>query len=281
MTATFSSPLFPRELAVDIRLDDDPRYKGSIHEDSVARARGYKAALIPGAFIYGHISRVALHAWGAGWTVHGGMGAQFRKPVYNGDRLVIRAGALEGDARMRRAKISAVNEDGEEVAIGWIGMPDGVPSMPDVTAWCVIPRPDTPPAVEAGGLRRGMPLTTADQILTEADFQASLSAFGESDPFYREEGVVHSGCLMRLAMGDTHRSFQFPSPVVLTAVDAQHFAQVKPGQRLSIVGAVADAYLRKGKYYVESEEFLLADGQLVARFVRTQIYAYEAKTSGR
>ena len=86
--------------------------------------------------------------------------------------------------------------------------------------------------------------------------------------------LVHSGCLMRLAMGDTNNSFPFPSPVVLVAVDAQHYSTVRPGQRLATVGRVTAAYERKGKHYFENEEFLLADGNVSARFHRTSIYAH-------
>lgn len=279
MTQDASRAAFPRDLAVDIRLDDDPRYKGSIHDDAVARARGYKAALIPGAFVYGHVSRVALQAWGKVWTERGGMSINFRRPVYNGDRIVVRAGALEGDAGMRRADVNVINEEGEEVATGWIGLPDGPPVPPDISPFPLTPRPEIPPAVAAGSLQPGIFLTTADRVLTDGDFEASLRAFDEKEQFYKDQGIVHSGCLMRLAMGDTHRSFRFPAPVVLTGVEAQHFAQVRPGQRLAVVGAVAGAYARKGKHYFESKEFLLADSRLVARFLRTQIYAYDAPSA--
>lgn len=275
MTDNSSSPTFPRDLAIDIRLDDDPRYKGSIHEDAVAKARGYKAALIPGAFVYGHVSRVALQAWGEAWMARGGMGIDFRRPVYNGDRIVMRAGALGGNADMRRADVSVVNEEDEEVAKGWIGLPDAPPARPDISGLSIIPRPETPPVVKVGELHPGMPLTTADRVLSEADFRASLKAFDETERFYADKAIIHSGCLMRLAMGDTHNSFSFPSPMVLTATEAQHFGLVRPGERLAVVGSVAGAYERKGKHYLQSEEFLLADRRLVARFLRTQIYGYD------
>ncbi|MCJ9749236.1 hypothetical protein MOV61_00735 [Neorhizobium sp. BETTINA12A] len=268
-------PVFPRDLTVYIKLDNDPRYIGTIHDDAVARTRGYKAALIPGAFVYGHISRVALQAWGEAWTRRGGMGARFRRPVYNGDRLLIRAGILEGDGAMRRAQVLVTNEEGEEVASGWVGLPDGAPVVPDISAFAPIPRPAVPSKGDVGSLRPGMSLTTANRVLTQGDFEASLRAFGEGEPFYKREGIVHSGCAMRLAMGDAHNSFRFPSPVVLTEIETQHFAQVRPGQRLATVGQVAQVYQRKGKHYLGTEEFLLADGLLVARFRRTQIYAYD------
>lgn len=272
---TETEALFPRSLVVDIRLDDDPRYKGSIHDDAVARARGYKAALVPGAFVYGHIGRVAVEAWGLAWLERGGMGASFRRPVYNGDRLTISASALSGDADMRRSAIVATNMDGEEVASGWIGLPDLSPSLPDLSAFAVLPRPDPAPAVSIGQLRPGMPLTTADRVLTDEDFRRSLSAFDEHHLLHARDAIVHPGCMMRLAMGDTHNSFRFPSAIVLTAVEAQHFACVRPGQRLTTVGKIADAWVRNGKHYFQSEEFLRADGRLVARFLRTQIYGYE------
>jgi acyl dehydratase len=272
---TTLSDLFPRQLTVDIRLDDDPRYKGTIHDDAVARARGYKAALVPGAFVYGHIGRVAVEAWGRPWAESGGMGARFRRPVYNGDRLTISATALAGNAAMRRAEIAVVNEEGEEVASGWVGLPDTPPPAPDTQGYGILPRPAVPPMVAAGGLKVGMPLTTADKALTDEEFRKSLAAFDERHPLHAREGIVHSGCLMRLAMGDTNNSFKFPSPVVLTAVETQHFGLVRPGQRLATVGRIADAYLRKGKYYLESEEFMSADGVPVAWFLRTQIYGYE------
>jgi len=279
MTQDAFDAAFPRDLTVDIRLDDDPRYKGSIHEDAVARARGYKAALVPGAFVYGYVSRIALQAWGEAWIARGGMGVNFRRPVYNGDRIVIRTGALAGDAVMRRADVTVTNEEGEEVAAGWVGLPDASPVPPDISAFSLFARPEILPAVDAGTLHPGMPLTTANRVLTDGDFKASLRAFGESEPFYEREGIVHSGCLMRLAMGDTHQSFRFPSPIVLTGIVTQHFAEVRPGQRLAVVGAIAGAYSRKGKHYFESEEFLLADGRLAARFLRTQIYAYDMASS--
>jgi hypothetical protein len=266
---------FPQTLTVQIQLDDDPRYKGSIHDDSVARARGYKAALVPGAFVYGHISRVAVGAWGTDWAERGAMAARFRRPVYNGDILKIRAAALLGGAEMRRASISVVNADQEEVATGWVGLPDAAYPPPPPSDCETILRPEVPPNVEAGALRPGLPITTGDSILTEAEFRASLRAFGERHPIYDEPAFVHSGCLMRTAMRDTNSSFRFPAPVVLVAAEAQHFAIVRPGQRLATAGQITNTSVRKGKHYFESEEILTADGTPVARFVRTSIYAYE------
>lgn len=264
---------FPRDLHVHVVLDDAPHYKGSIHDDVVARARGYKAALIPGAFVYGHISRVAIEAWGERWAATGAMAARFRKPVYNGDELVVSAGALADDGGFARAQVSVRNGDGEEVATGWIALPHEPQFPPDAGQLLVLPSPAVPTAVQPGELVVGMPLYSRDRELTADEFAASLLAFGEEHPLYTDPGFVHSGMLMRIAMGDTNSGWKFPAAVVLVAVETQHFATVSPGQRIKISGQVAEVYERKGKHYFVSEEFMIADDRaVVARFRRTQIY---------
>jgi acyl dehydratase len=246
---------FPRMLRLPIRLDDDPGYRGSVHDDAVARRMGFKAALVPGAFVYGHISRIAVDAWGVDWLRHGLMGARFRRPVHDGDVLTAEVSALADTGPDRRSEISLRNEDGEEVATGWVGMPLADPAPPPVADCPVLPLPDPPPAVEPGGMVVGTRL-------------------GSRHPLYLAGGLVHSGCLIRRTMFDANRSFRFPAPVVFVAGEAQHFAPVSPGQRLATSGTVTAAYERKGRHYFETEELLVVDGASVAaRFRRTSIYA--------
>jgi acyl dehydratase len=262
--------LFPRTMSVHVQLDDDPRYKGSMHDDEVARAAGYKAALVPGAFVYGHMSRFAIDAWGVRWAETGAMSARFRRPVYNGDDLTLEASALSND----RADVSVRNADGEEVAIGWIALPRGAPEAPEISSLAVLPMPGSSPAVVPGGLVAGTPIHSGERELTMAEFERSLAAFGEWHPIYDDRSFAHAGWLMRLAMGDTNGSFRFPSPVVLTEAEAQHYALVRPGQKVTTSGSVSEVFERKGKHYFVSEEFMIADkATVVARFRRTSIYA--------
>jgi acyl dehydratase len=266
---------FPRSMEIPIRLDDSPRYKGSVHDDEVARQFGYKAALVPGAFVYGHISRLAIEAWGTDWARRGRMFARFRRPVYNGDVLIARASELDRSPDGVRAAVSMRNEDGDEVAVGWIGLPEGGPAAPPpVEVLPVLPLPDPRRTVRPGEITVGMRVGSRSAVLTREDVRTSLSAFDERHPLYTDPGFVHSGCLVRLAMADTNQSFDYPSPVVFVAGEAQHYALVFPGQRLATSGAVTAVYERKGKHYFESEEYLIADdAAVVARFRRTSIYA--------
>ncbi|WP_193337419.1 hotdog family protein [Devosia beringensis] len=263
---------FPRSFDVHVLLDDAPHYPGSIHDDVVARARGYKAALIPGAFVYGHISRAAIHAWGVDWVERGAMSARFRRPVYNHDDITVTAGALEDDGSLLRSAVSVRNGDGEEVATGWIALPHQPVPAPDPTTLELLDMPASPPPVAAGALPVGAPLHGRDRELTAADYAASLSAFAEQHPLYAEHGFVHSGMLMRTGMGDVNGGWKFPAAVVLVEAEAQHFRPVYPGQTIRTAGRIAETYERKGKHYFVSDEVLLADGVPAARFRRTQIY---------
>ena len=262
---------FPRTLSVRQELDDDPRYRGSIHDDAVARAQGYPAALVPGAFIYGHVSRLALQAWGPDWLAQGSMATRFRRPVFNGDELLVAAGDLATVDGSRRAEVSVTNAAGDVVASGWVAMPEG--------------RAEAPPSVEhmpasvpvreiaAGELAEGMPLAGAPRVLKIDEVRRSRQSFGETDTVYARDNVVHPGLLMRQAMFDANRCFRFPAPVVLTEAEATHHSVVRPGQTIATRGAVEATWERNGRHYVRTREHMTADDRVAATFRRTMIYA--------
>jgi hypothetical protein len=184
MDQTTPDAAFPRRVEIPIRLDDNPRYKGSVHDDEVARRLGYKAALVPGAFVYGHMSRLAIEAWGTDWARRGRMFARFRRPVYNGDVLAAEASALERSPDGLRAAVTMRNEDGEEVATGWIGLPEGEPAPPPIESLPVERLPDPRRAVGPGAMTVGMRVGSRNAVLTHEDVRISLSAFDERHPLY-------------------------------------------------------------------------------------------------
>ncbi|KRA97909.1 hypothetical protein ASD83_12645 [Devosia sp. Root685] len=263
---------FPAELKVHVLLGDAPHYRGSIHDDAVARARGYKAALVPGAFVYGHMSRLAIEAWGQDWAERGAMSARFRRPVYNHENITVSAGPLLDEDGAQKAMVVVRNGDAEEVAEGWIALPHRAPEPPEDGAVKLLPMLDNPPVIAAGGLQAGLPLRSRERVLTEEAFETSLADFGETHGLYRDPGFVHSGMLMRLAMGDTNSTWKLPGPFVLVSTETQHFGLVCPGQQIRVGGEVVETFERKGRHYLVSEEYMFADGKIAARFRRTQIY---------
>src|SRR5690606_3028910 len=166
--------IFPRSYEVKILLNDEPHYKGSIHDDEVARARGYKAALIPGAFIYGHISRGAIESWGQDWAERGSMSARFRRPVYNHDVITVLLDELVDDGQGVRSQARVVNGDGEEVATGWIGLAHQAPVPPAPATLTLLPTPAVPPPVKAGEVPVGGLNNSTERVRTARVVSASL-----------------------------------------------------------------------------------------------------------
>jgi hypothetical protein len=254
-------------IALTIRLDANPRYKGSVHDDEVARRMGYRGALVPGAFLYGHFSRIAVDLWGLPWIERGAMGASFRRPVYNGDDVTVTCARGEGDA----IALSMIGQDGQVAAEGWIAPPSTTPAPP-LGEWPVLPLPEDRPVITLGAAPVGLRGGTPGAVLTEAEMLESRAAFDETHQIYASEGIAHPGLLMRRAMFEVYAGFRWPGPVVLTACDARHFALVAPGQRIETSSVIAETFERRGKHYVVTEELLLADGRPAAQFRRTQLY---------
>lgn len=255
-------------VALTIRLDASPRYKGSVHDDDVARRMGYRAALVPGAFLYGHFSRIAVDLWGLPWIEGGAMGASFRRPVYNGDDVTVACTPGEGGA----IALSMIGQDGQVAAEGWIAPPSATPAPP-LTDWPLLPLPEDRPLITVGAAPVGKRGGTAGAVLTMADIIESRAAFDETHPIYASEGIAHPGLLMRRSMFEVYASFRWPGPVVLTACDARHFATVAAGQRIETSSVIAETFELRGKHYVVTEELILANGRPAAQFRRTQIYA--------
>lgn len=264
----------PTEARVVARLGTNPRYAGSIHDRETARRFGYRAALVPGAFIYGYMSRLAVEHWGKIWLRQGTIHSHSRRPVYDGDELRLSVSALREEPEGQAADVVVHDPAGQEVATGGLGLPRRPPPAPDLAAYPVLPIPVPPPAVTAGALTAGMPLSSVNEVMDAEAHRVSLRDFGEVWPGYVNEEIVHPGLLLRLSLRDAIESFHAPTPGVYVAAFAQHFGIAHVGDRLATSGRITDAYERKGNHYFESEQLLIADGaRPVALFRRRSIYA--------
>lgn len=265
---------FPASLNVTAKLDDDPRYKGSVHDDEVARAQGFHAALIPGAFVYDYVTRLAVRAWGMDWIARGAISARFRRPVYDGDVLTASARlglAVHGGPS---AEVDVVNQEGETVLVGTIGLPQTLPNVPDISELSFTPPAEPRPVLGVGGVVPGLRFGTVERVLTEEDVAASRTAMANHEPIYIENGIAHSACIVRLTMGDVLSSYKFPQAPVFTAVETRNLTPLRAGRRISTSARVTNVFTRNGRHYFESEEFLVADGrEVVARHVRTNLFA--------
>jgi acyl dehydratase len=263
----------PDRLEVTAILDPRPRYIGTSHEDATARAMGYRAALIPGAFVYGHVTRLALAIWGEAWLARGRAQVRFRRPVFSGDRLLIVRDTLT-DACGPEARVSVTDAASGAVvldgSIGRAAVPPGLP--PDVT---VLPLPAEPTVLAPGTAPVGRRLGSAVTVLTPELVQQSLRDFHETAGVYTAKGLVHSGMLVRRTMSDALGNFALPMPVIFAGLSVQMLAPAPVGESYTTAARVVRAWERKGKHYFDSEEWLLAGSIPVARHIRTNLYAVD------
>jgi acyl dehydratase len=268
----------PERLAITARLDPRPRYAGTSHEDATARAMGFRAALLPGVFVYGHATRLAIMGWGEDWLRRGHAAVRFRKPVYNGDPLLVERGPLSEDATGLSCDVTVRHaETGEVVLDGSIGLATRAPTPPDDLAV----RPTLSPrhAIQRGAVPVGLHLGTDAVILSPDMVAESLNDFHETETVFADRCLVHSGCLVRVTMGQALANLDLPAPVILAGFEVTNLASVPVGATCRTSARITRAWDTRGKHFFETEEWLIADVRPVARHVRQNLYAIDAPAS--
>ena len=260
-------------LDVTAVLDPSPRYAGTIHEDAAARAAGYRAALIPGAFVYGHATRLALQVWGEDWLSRGTATVRFRRPVYHGDALTVSCGPVERGDGGWQGQLTVTLSGSEEVLLdGSLGLSDRPPQPPDDLP--VIPPFAPRMVVEPGGIAPGLQLGSPVTTMGEELVRQSLADFHETAPIYTERGLIHSGCLLRRTMSDAMGNLTLPMPMIFAGAEIANVAPAAVGRDYATSARVTEAWEARGKYYFETEEWLIAGGvDVVARHRRRNVYA--------
>lgn len=268
----------PERLAVTARLDPRPRYAGTSHEDATARAMGFRAALLPGVFVYGHATRLAVIGWGEDWLRRGMASVRFRRPVYNGDPLLVERGAMTEDDTGATCPLIVRNTDtGEVVLDGTIGLATTAPTPPADLP--LHPTRDPRQPIRRGAVPVDLHLGTDTVVLTPEMVAESRADFHETEPLFADRGLVHSGCLVRVTMGQALANLDLPAPVILAGFKVTHFASVPVGATCRTSARITRAWDTRGKHFFETEEWLFADGRPVARHVRQNLYAIDAPPS--
>ena len=81
-----------------------------IHDDDVAQQFGFTGALVPGVELFARITTPLVEAWGEEWLAGGRVDVRFRRPVYDGEELLVEV--ADGGA------LTATGPDGEVRCLG-------------------------------------------------------------------------------------------------------------------------------------------------------------------
>ncbi len=97
-----------------------------IHDLDVAMKFGFEGGLVPGAAVFGHMTRPLIEAMGIGWAKGHRGEVRFLKPAYDGDELVIRH-MVAGDDHLVRCFARGETLLAELKTGPWHEPPDAAP----------------------------------------------------------------------------------------------------------------------------------------------------------
>jgi hypothetical protein len=91
----------------------DPDADNAIHDDDVARRYGFTGALVPGVELFACATSPLVAAWGQRWLEAGRIDLRFRRPVYDGEELLV---------ELRDGALTVTGPDGEVRCTGSAGL---------------------------------------------------------------------------------------------------------------------------------------------------------------
>lgn len=240
--------------------------ENKIHDDSIARRLGYHGALVPGVAVYAYMAHMPVARWGRAWLESGEAECRFRKPVYDG--ALVRVTTTEDGGVLA---LSAESE-GIQCATGRASMAtDRRPAADIALPPSRQPPVDRPKASEAS-LAVGLSLGIAPVTIERETLFDYLDAVRETDPIYRNEGLVHPGQILQLANRALLENVVL-GPWIHLHSRVRHRAAARVGDRLSLRSTITANTVVKGHATVEFDAIVVAnDKTLVAEISHGAIW---------
>ena len=240
--------------AVNTAADSENR----IHDDAIAAAYGFRGGLVPGVTIYGYLCAPVLDHFGHEWLNRGAMSVSFKRPVYEGDTVVVEATQID-DSRLR-VSIDRARATG----VAW--MHDTAP-FERKRADLLAPSRDHRHAASEASLAPGTALGSIETTLDLA--QARMSA--PLPAAIGDERLAHPAVLLALANDLLLRNVAL-GPWIHAASEVTNFSAARDGEVLRVYGAVLERFERSGHEFVKLDVFVEAAHRAVQRVIHTAIW---------
>jgi hypothetical protein len=255
-------------------------WENKIHEDSLARAFGFRGGLVPGVTVYSWMTHPVVASLGGAWLDHGTFSVRFAKPVYFGEEVTVRTSVAAHSRDELTIQARVVNAQDEVCATATMGMPLGpLLPLPDVAAFPAAPLPaDRPPASRAVLESRAV-LGTPRLQLDRAVLDAFLLKVGDRLPIYRgADAPAHPGIYLEQANRALDRNVRV-SPWIHVESHGQHLSVPRVGQPLEMRARVKNLFQGKGHEFVELDLLLLAAGARPVAAIR-HVAIYQLRATG-
>lgn len=230
-------------------------HANEIHSDEGAWRHGFAGALVPGVGLYAYLIGPAVDAWKSEWLERGTMAAKFSKPVYDGERVVVR-GALSS-VEPPAMQLEMFTAAGTLCASGTASLPATLPTL-DSHGYPHRPLPTTLRSATIADLVVGEVLGTHEFTV---DLAGAITGFlddvVETAPLYRradktKASICHPAFLIAQANEVLMHNIALGS-WIHAASRVQHHALAADGERIAARGRVQQLYEKRG------HEFIVAD----------------------
>lgn len=232
----------------------DPQADNAIHDDDVARRFGFSGALVPGVELFACATSPLVAAWGERWLSGGRIDLRFRRPVYDGEQLLV---------QLDDGRLTVTGPDEQVRCVGSAGLSDAPPELPDCPD---VPLPAEPVPDPVPG-----PLGTVTVPGTVQEALSYLDAVGEPVPLYREQSLAHPGLLLRLVNLLLMRNVVL-GPWVHTSSSCRLLGPARLPAVMTVRGTVTERFQRGGHDRVRYDALVLADDVPVLTSDATAIY---------
>jgi hypothetical protein len=239
-----------------VSFNQVPDSPNRIHADDVARQHGFEGGLVPGVTVSAYLAHPGAVAWGEPWLASGRLQAIVHRPLYDG-----RAFSVEVAPTADQAYEATLLEGGASLASATARL-DGARAEPPVR------RGDPPidgvllpPTREGLEALRDRGMRSLRVVWEPAAQMATYFRDAEQMPqILRPSGAGLANDAFLLAMTNWLLAANVDlGPWLHLQVDAQHYTPVPLGSAVTIEGAVADLFEKKGHHFVDVDNALFLD----------------------
>ena len=198
--------------------------------------------------MYGYMTGPLVAAFGPEWLDRGGMQVRLRRPVYEGEKVQVRATVTRAGPERSEVDLSVLNAAGESCALGtgWmLGQPAAAPTpLPPRRA---LPETRWPPVRET--FEREAVLGSVEAVWKDEHCGVYLEQMQDSNPVYRER-VVHPAWILRQANLVVDRSVAV-NPWIHVSSEIQNLRRAYAGEVIETRARVLELFEKNGHEYVD------------------------------
>lgn len=247
--------------------------ENKIHDDTVARAYGFRGGLVPGVTVYAYLTHPVVETFGVEWLGRGSASVRFLLPTYEGEEVAISGQVTaSGDGETALA-LEARNPSGDLCAVMTATLPDGAcEAPPDASVYRSGDLPETRPPASVESLSAIDVLGTVSYAVDAARRDRYSAQVGETLPVYGEKQLLHPGDILSGANAALASNVLL-GPWIHVSSELTNYSLVREGDLVEFRGTVAQLFERKGHKFVELDLLVVANGDRPAAAIRhTAIY---------